>query len=98
MRADAEALDRERTHAVVAALLEQLGPPEDMHALAVDEVEPQRVELAALHRDAHGRAVLRILEREEDGRPALVALELRHLAFDPERRQLRQPLRDAAVE
>ena len=42
VRADAEALDRERAHAVVAALLEELGPAEDVHALAVDELEAQR--------------------------------------------------------
>ena len=42
VRADAEALDRERAHAVVAALLEELGPAEDVDALAVGEVEPQR--------------------------------------------------------
>ena len=42
VRADAEALDRERAQAEVAALLEELGPAEDVHALAVGEVEPQR--------------------------------------------------------
>ena len=54
VRAEAEALDRERAQAEVAALLEQLGPAEDVHALAVVEVEPQRVELPARHRARRG--------------------------------------------
>ena len=49
VRADAEALDRERAQAEVAALLVELGPAEDVDALAVGELEPQPVELAARH-------------------------------------------------
>ena len=44
MVAEAEPLDREGAEAEVAALLEQLRAPEDMHALAVPQVEPERVE------------------------------------------------------
>ena len=90
VRADAEALDRERAQLELAALLVELRPAEDVHALAVGEVEPQRVELAARHRHADARAVGRILEREEDARPALVPPELGHLALDPDGRQARR--------
>ena len=59
MRADAEALDRERPQPELAALLVELRPAEDVHALAVGEVEPQRVELAARHLHADAGAVAR---------------------------------------
>ena len=98
MVAEAEALDREGPQAEVARGLEQLGPPEDVDALAVREVEPQRVELAAGHRHAEAGAVGRVLQREEDALPALLAAELGHLALDPDRRQAREPVADAAVE
>jgi hypothetical protein len=39
VRADAEPLDRERTQAEVAALLEELRPAVDVHAFAVGELE-----------------------------------------------------------
>ena len=68
--AEPEALDRERAEAEVAARLEELRPPVDVDALAVDEVEPQRVELAARHRDAEAGAVAGILQREEDALPS----------------------------
>ena len=68
--ADAEALDRERAELELAALLVELRPAEDVHALAVREVEPQRVEPPARHRHADARAVGRILEREEDASPS----------------------------
>ena len=54
VRAEAEALDRERAQPEVAARGEELRPPEDVDALAVGEVEPQRVELAARHRHVAG--------------------------------------------
>ena len=98
VRADAEALDRQRAQAKLAARFVQLGTAEDVHALAVAEIEAQSVEAAARHRDGEARAVLRILEREEHRRPALVAPQLRHLAFDPHGRQPRDPRRDALVE
>ena len=98
MRAEAEALDRQRPQAQVAALLEQLRASEDVNALAVGELELQRVETAARHRDADRGAAVRVLEREEHARPALVAPELGDLALDPHRREPAEPLRDAAVE
>ena len=98
MRADAEALDRECAQAEVASLLVQLRAAEDVHALAVGELEAQAVELAARHRHAERRAVGGIFQREEDARPALVAPELGHLALDPDRRQTSELLRDASVE
>ena len=98
MGADAEALDRERAELELAALLVQLGPAEHVHALAVSEVEPQRVEPSARHRDADAGAVGRILEREEDGCPALVPAELGDLALDPDGGEARQPLPDPSVE
>src|SRR5262249_56287972 len=67
---------------------------------AVDgrELEREAVELAAWHRDAETRTVPRVLEREENARPALRAPQLRDLALDPDRRQAREPGRDTAVE
>ena len=57
--AEAEALDRERAQAEVAARLEELGAAEHVHALAVGEVEPERVEASARHRHAEAGAVAR---------------------------------------
>ena len=68
--AEPEPLERQRAQAKLAARLVQLGSSVGVDAVAVDELELQRVELAARHRDAEARAVLRILEREEDARPA----------------------------
>ena len=98
VRAEPEALDRERAQVEVAALLVQLRPPVDVHALAVAQVEPQPVELPARHLHREARAVLGILQREEDRRPALLPPQLGDLALDPERRQPLQPARDALVE
>ena len=49
MGAEPETLDRQRAQMEVAALLVELGPAVDVHALSVYELEPQRVELAARH-------------------------------------------------
>ena len=86
MVADPEALDRQSAHAEVALCLEQLRSAEHVHALAVGQVEPQRVEARPRDRDAETSPVRRILEREEDRCPARVAPELGHLALDPDRR------------
>ena len=96
--AEPEALDRERAQVEVAALLVELRPAVDVHALAVGEVEPQRVELAARHLDRQAGAALRVLEREEDGRPALLPAQLGHLALDPDGRQPLEPRGDPLVE
>ena len=45
MVTEAEPLDRQRPHAEVAARSEQFGATVDVHALALDEVELERVEL-----------------------------------------------------
>ena len=96
--AEPETLDRQGAQAEVAALGEELRAPVDVHPLAVGELEPERVELPALHRHPDAGAVGGILERQEDARPALVAAQLGHLALDPDRRQPPEPLRDAPVE
>ena len=90
--ADPEPLDREGAQPEVAALLEQLGAAEHVHALAVPQVEPERVE--ARPRDRHGqaRAVVRVLQGEEDALPRLLAPQLRDLALDPDGRQPREPV------
>ena len=98
MRAEPEALDRQRAEAKVAALLVQLRPAEDVDALAVGEVESERIEAPTRHRRGQAGAVRRVLEREEDGRPALVPAQLRDLALHPDGRQPREPACDAAVE
>ena len=98
VRAEPVALDRERAQVEVAALLVQLRPTVDVHALAVAEAEPQPVELPARHLHREARAVLGILEREEHGRPALLSAQLGHLALDPDGRQPLEPRGDALVE
>ena len=98
MVAEAEALDRQGLEAKVSASREQLGTPEDVDALSVRELEPERVELSAGHRHAEARAVGGIFQREEDALPALLATEIRDLALDPDGRQARKPVADAAVE
>ncbi len=55
VRAEAEALDRERAQPEVALRLEELRPAVDVHALAVGEVEPQGVEARARHRRRRDR-------------------------------------------
>ena len=84
VRAEAEPLDRQCAQPEVAARLEEVRPPVDVDALAVDQVEAQRVELAARHRHAEAGAVLGILQREEDALPALLAAKLGDLALDPD--------------
>ena len=69
MLAVPEALDRERPQPELALLLPQLGPAVHVHALAVSQVEPEGVELAAGHRRGQAGAAVRILEREEDRLP-----------------------------
>ncbi len=69
-----------------------------MDAVAVGQVEPQRVELPARHRDRDAGTVGRILEREEDALPRALAAELGHLALDPDGREAREPVADPAVE
>ena len=64
--AEPEALDRHRAQMELASLLVEIRPAVDVDALAVDELEPQPVELAARHLDRQGRSVLRVLQREED--------------------------------
>ena len=98
MRTDSEALNGERAQPEVALLFEELGAAVDVHALAVDKIETQRVELSARHLYRDARAVGRILEREEDTRPAHVALQLGHLALDPDGGEPPEPVRDTAIE
>ena len=57
--AEPEALDREGAQSEVAAGLEELRAAEDVDALAVREVEPERVELSAGHGHAEAGAVRR---------------------------------------
>jgi hypothetical protein len=96
--AGAVALDREHAEPEVAALLEELGPSVDVDTLAVDEVEPKRVERPARHLCGEAGAAVGILEREEHRRPPSLAAQLGHLPLDPHRRQALQPRRDALVE
>jgi hypothetical protein len=93
-----EPLQRERAQTKLALRGEQFGAAEHVDALAVGEVELERVERPPRDRGRQARAVLRVLEREEDAAPALVSAQLGHLALDPERRQPREPVGDAAVE
>ncbi len=73
VRSEAEPLDRKGPEAEVAARLEQLRAAIDVHPLALGQVEPEAVELAAGHRDSQTRSLARILEREEHALPALLA-------------------------
>src|SRR5690242_18696791 len=98
MVAEPEALERERAQAELTARLEQLRAAEGVDAVAVGELEPQRVELPACDRDPETGAVLRVLEREEDAGPTVRAPQLGHLALDPDRREPLEPGGDPAVE
>src|SRR5207244_11975695 len=89
---------RQRGQAELAAGFVQRGPSVDVDAVAVGEVEPQRVEAPARHRDAEAGVVGGILEREEDAGPALLPAQLRDLALDPDGGQTGEPGGDAAVE
>ena len=98
MRTESEALERECAQPELAFRREELGTPEHVDALALREVELQRVERPPGDRGGQARAVGRILEREENAAPALRPAQLRHLALDPQRRQPLEPVGDAAVE
>ena len=89
--AEPERLERERAQLEDAARLVELGPSVDVHLVAVGEVESQRVEGRPRHRDREARAVLEVLEREEDALPAVLAAQLGDLALDPDRRQAGEP-------
>ena len=96
--ADAEALDRQRAQSKVAARLVELRPAENVDALAVTEIEAQRVEAAARDRDREGRRRSRVLEREEDATPS--ASWRRSSVTSPStqtRRQPREPVGDALL-
>src|SRR5439155_24135353 len=93
-----EAFDRQSTHPEIAACLEQLGPPEDVNALTVRQIEAQRIEPVARNRHAETGAVVRILQREEDRLPARVAPQLGDFALHPDGRKPLQPFGHAAVE
>ena len=77
MVAEAEALDRERPQPEVAAGLEELGTPVDVDALAVrrGRAAARRTGRAGIV-TAEAGAVVRVLEREEDALPAILAAEL----------------------
>src|SRR2546429_6624938 len=98
MVAETPALDRERAQAKVAAGLVQVRPPEDVHAVAVGEVEPQRVESRAQDRHTETSPVGRVLQGEEHALPARVAPQLGDLALHPDARQPREPVRHPTVE
>ena len=73
MGAETEALDGERFQPQVASLFVELRPAEHVDPLSLGEAELERIELAARHLDGQRRSLLRVLEREEHGRPALLA-------------------------
>ena len=98
MGAEPEPLDREDAKPELPLRGVELRPAVGVDALTVAQVELQRVEGAPRQRRGHAVALGGILEREEDARPAVVAPELRHLAFDPKRGQAGEPVGDAAVE
>ena len=98
MRAEPVPLDRQRPEVEVAALLVQLRTTVDVNSLAVLEAEPQAVEEPALHLHREARTVLRVLQREVDGRPLLLAAQLGDLALDPQGRQPLEPRGDPLVE
>ena len=96
--AEPEALDRRDAEGQLALGLVELGPALGVHALAVGEVELERVEATPLHRRPQAGAAGRVLEREEDERPGLVAPQFGHLALDPELGQAAQVDPDPLVE
>ena len=84
MGPEADSLDRRGAKAELSLELVELGSARDVNRLAFLEVELETVERSPCDRHAQRGARLRVLEREEDVRPRLVASELRHLAFDPD--------------
>src|SRR5439155_26387763 len=82
----------------ITACLEQLRPAEDVNALAVREIEAQRVKPVARNRQAETGAIVRILQSEEDRLPTRVAPQLGYLALHPHGREPLQPFGYAAVE
>ena len=72
MVAQAEALDRQGAQPEITPRRVQLRAAEHVDALAVCEVEPQGVESASGHRRGNHSPVHGILEREEDGVPAVL--------------------------
>ena len=91
MCAEAEALDCQCAQPQLASLFVELRAAEHVDALTVNETEIERVEPCPLHLHGEARAVVGILEREEDRRPALLAAELRHLTLHPDGRQPAEP-------
>ena len=94
---DARPLDRRRTKDELATLLPEVERPLHLELLTLDELEPEPVEPRSLHLDAQRGARL-ALEREEDGRPGLVAAELTDLALDPHPPHASEVLAQPAVE
>ena len=90
MIAQADSLDRARAEAQIALGLVDLGPPLDEHPLAVQQLELEGVESAALHGRPQARSARGIPEGEEHERPGVVPAQLGHLSLDPQRGQLAQ--------
>ena len=98
MGAEAEALDREHLQAQLALLRPDLGAAVDVDALAVREIQPERVEAPTRQRRFHARIAVEVLQREEDRLPPVLAPQLADLALDPHGRQPAQPVGEASVE
>ena len=96
--AEPQRLDRQRTKLEGGAGCIELGSAEDVYPVTVGELESERVEASARHRDREAGAVCRILQGEEDALPTLLAAKLRDLALDPERRQPLEPRGDSPIE
>ena len=96
--AEPEALDRERPEAQLAPLLVELRPGRRRARARRRAGRGRARRIARAASGPRARAVLRVLQREEHGRPALLAPELRDLALDPQRREAVQPRRDARIE
>ncbi len=96
--AEPEALDRRRPQTELCLLLVDLGAPRDVDGLALRELEREPVEGPPGDRHVERRARLRILQRQEDVRPRVVAPELGDLSLHPQRGQPPEVHPDPPVE
>ncbi len=98
VRAEPDPLDRRRPESELRLLLVDLRATGDVDGLAFGEVELEAVVRAPRDRDVERRAGLRILQRQEDVGPGVVAAELGDLPLHPQGGQPAEVHPDAAVE
>ncbi len=82
----AEGLDREHSKLERASRLPEVGTTVDVHAVAVCELQPQRIECRPRHRGRQRGDAVETLQREEHALPGSLAAQLGDLTLDPDGR------------